>query len=190
MKKYAMPTILCAVLALSLYGCGGGGGGSAPVTTAITKVFLFGTMSSNSRIAGVTTSMTVPGGVLVNYSTAPGVMINYSTPHGIFPLRSGCVVPSGPVKVSSASGSYDNAGHKLIVSLVNGAFLNLSSSTTRNSGQGAEIATINFTLAKPGVTATLPTNDASPTVKQDRPGFGIFGDVLNGCRVNFSTTFQ
>lgn len=188
MKNYVKAAIIGVLSALALTACGGGG--SAPATTATTKVFLFGTMSSNSRIAGITTSMTVPGGVMVNYSTAPGVMVNYSTPHGIFPLRSGSVVPSGPFKVSSASGSYDNASHKLTVSLVNGAFLNLSSSTTKNSGKGAEVATINFTLAKPGVTPTMPTDDLTPTVKQDRPSLGIFGDYLNGCKVNFTTTFQ
>jgi hypothetical protein len=189
MKQFVRAAIIGTLSAVALAGCGGGGG-SAPVTTATTKVFLFGTMSSNGRIAGVTTSMTVPGGVMVNYSTAPGVMLNYSTPHGIFPLKSGAVLPTGPVRVSSASGSYDNAGHKLTISLVNGTFLNLSSSTTRNSGKGTEIALINFTLAKPGGTPILPASDLFPIVRHDRPSLGIFGDYLNGCTVNFTTTYQ
>jgi hypothetical protein len=187
MKKYAMAAIVSAFLALSLTGCGGGGGGggSAPATTATTKVFLFGTMSSNSRIAGVTTSLIVPSSVLVNYTSPAGA----ST--GTWPLRSGVIVASGPIKVDTVSGSYDIITRKLAISLINGGFLNLSSSTTKNSGKGTEIATLNFKLAKPGVTTpAMPTEDASPTVKHDRPGLGIFGDVLNGCKTNFSTLYQ
>lgn len=200
MKTHAMTAVIWAFSALTLTGCGGGaggsgtggggggGGGSTPpvAAKAVTKVNLFGAMSSSSKIATVQTTMTVPSGIMVNYSSPPGATA------GIFPLRSGFAVPSGPVKVAAndISGTFDTASRNLTISLLNNPSspLNLQSSTT---GNGAEIATINFTLASPGVTTPLPAEDLAVTVGQDRSTLqNINVGYLSGCKVNFSTTYQ
>lgn len=176
-------------------GCGGGGGGAA--TQAVTKVYLFGTMSSNTRfgvysssgkITSVSTSMTVPAGIMVNYSSPAGVT------SGKFPLRTGAVVPSGPVKVAASdiTGTYDTASRVLAINIFNSPLVGapLKSSTT---GKGAEIATISFSLETPGVESPLPLLDPLPEVGQARPSLtSPFGseDYLTGCTVNYVTTYQ
>lgn len=187
MKKHALVTIICAVSALTLSGCGGGGSsGPPPVKKAVTAMYLFGAMSSNSKIATVQATMTVPDGIMVNYSSPPGAT------SGTFPLRSGFVVPSGPVKLSATdvSGTFNTVSKKLSINLLNNPStpLDLQSST---NGNGAEVATLNFTLASPEVTASLPTEDPAVTVGQDRstPQNVKLG-YLNGCKVIFSTTIK
>jgi hypothetical protein len=190
MKKFAMPAIICAFAALAIAGCGGGGGAA---TKAVTKVLLFGTMSSSTVLSSVQTRMTVPSALQINYSSA-FTMTNYSTPHGIFPLRSGAVVPSGPVKIPAANitGSYNNATHELIISMVNppgGSQVAWQCSTTGNKGKGEEIATINFKLAKPVALSAIPAQDPTVTVGKYRAS-PVTSDYLNGCVSNYDTTFQ
>jgi hypothetical protein len=163
--------ILATLGSLTLSGCGGGGGGGVAKQT--TKLYLFGSMSSNSIIATVTTSVAVPN--FIDYS-APS-----KTAKGIFPLRSRVLAASGPVLVSDITGStYDNNTGKLTVILVNGGFLNMSSSTTRNSGKGTEIATLTTT---PGT--TFPLADTSPSVGQQRTS-PVSTSFLGGCKVNYA----
>lgn len=188
MKKYLLMAITCLFSAMSLTGCGGGGGGGGnttpAATQATTKVHLFGTMSSNSRIATVQTTMTVPSGIMVNYSSPAG------STSGTFSLRRGAVVPSGSVQVASAdiSATFDTASRKLSVSLVNQGRLPLRSSTT---GRGEEIFTIFFTLASPGGTVPLPGEDALVSVGQEKQTpSGPAVDYLTGCSINYLTTFQ
>lgn len=189
MNKQLMALIICSFSVLTVCGCGGGGGGAAAppaATKAVTTVSLFGAMSSSSKIATVQTTMTVPSGIMVNYSSAPGVN------SGTFPLRSGAVVPSGPVQLASAdiSGTFNTVSKKLTINLFNNPSrsLDLQSST---AGNGAEVATLNFTLASPGVTTSLPAEDPTAIVSQDRSTpQNINLGYLNGCKVIFSTTYQ
>lgn len=170
MKKYVKAAILSAFSALALTGCGGGGGGGGPSAVA-TKLYLFGNMSSNFNVAEVTSSITAPA------------FADYSAPTrsatGIFPLRSGVLAASGPVHASLASGTFDTVSKKLTISLVNGTFLNMSSSTARNNGKGTEIATL---VTSPGT--TLPTVDPTPDVGQFRLS-PLKTGKLNGCKVNY-----
>ena len=186
MKKYVIAAIIGAFSALTLSGCGGGGGGGGTpptATKAISTVYLFNAISSN-RIATVQTTITVPSGVMVNYSSPPGAI------SGIFPLRSGFVVPSGPVRISATdiSGNYDTSSGTLLISMVNIERADLRSGKI---GSGTEIAQINFKLVTPGVLPVLPTpwqytlvvgQESSPT--DPRP------TVMSGCNLNFATTYQ
>lgn len=185
MKKYLSASI-CALSLVAMAACGGGGGSggtsAAPVTKAVTKVYLFGTMSSNSKIATVQTTMIVPLGVMVNYTAPVGATA------GIYPLKKGVIVPSGPVQVSTAdfsASTFNIATRALVVSLFNQGGVPLASNTL---GNGAEIATINLNLTTPGVTAPMPLQDMLASVGQDRPGISLA--YLTGCTVNFVTTFQ
>lgn len=185
MKRLISIALAGLLPALLLSACGSGGGGSTtalPATRAVSTMFLFGNMSSGSTITSVQSTITLPSTILVNYSSPPG------TTSGNWPLRSGAVVASGPTRFSVAGGSFDIASRKLEITLVNGGFLNLSSSTTKNGGRGTEIATVNFTLASPGVTTALPAQDASPVVGKQSPGPNI--GYQNGCKTNFSTVYR
>jgi len=197
MNRKAMAALL-GFAALTLSGCGGGGGGSGggggvispppdtkpAATKATTRVSVFGAMSSNGRIATVQTSMPVPSGVMVNYSS-PGA-------NGVFPLRSGVITPAGPVKVNNADFSnswYDTATRKLTIVLVN---ISGRALTSNKTGNGVEIAAINFTVPSGtsflvGDTATTPP-DNNISVYQDRLP-GAYG-LLGGITCNFSTTFE
>jgi hypothetical protein len=185
MKKFPSMIMIGALSALALGGCGGGGGGGGATlvlpTKAVTTVYLFGNMSSNSTVASVQTSMTLPSGVLVNYTSPPGQP-------GVWPLKSGVVQASGPTKVSLVSGSFDTVSRKLEISLVNGAFANISASTTTNGGKGTEMATVNFTLKTPGTTVAMPTHDPSPVVGKMTPGPTV--SYQNGFQTNFTTAFH
>lgn len=176
---------------LILAGCGGGGGGGGTPTPAatskiVTKAYLFGAMSSSSIIATVQTSMIVPAGVMVNYTSATGAT------SGTFPLKSGVLVPSGPVQVASGDlyGTFDTVSRKLLISLVNST--NRAALQSSATGSGTEFATINFTPATPGAaTPTFPTSDTAATVGQDRHPSGVPSvGYLNGCKLNFTTTTQ
>lgn len=184
MKSFNKMVLIGALSALVLSGCGSGGGGTAvaPVTRALTTVYLFGNMSTNATVTSLQTSMTLPAGVMVNYTSPAGASA------GTWPLRSSVITPSGPNKVSMVSGSFDMASRKLEISLVNGGFLNLSSSTVKNGAKGTELATLNFTLATPGVTPAMPTQDASPVVGKQTPGPTV--GFQNGFKTNFSTLFR
>jgi hypothetical protein len=190
MKKYLLAAVISGVASIFLSGCGGGGGGSstpapAAKSKAVTKAYLFGAMSSSSIIATVQTSMVVPSGVLVNYTSASGAT------SGVFPLKSGVLVPSGTVKVAAndLSGTFDTASRKLAITMVNATTrASLQSSAT---GSGTEFATINFTLATPGTTPALPTSDPTAVISQDRQSSGAPSvGYLSGCILNFTTTFQ
>lgn len=189
MKLNIRAAIMGAFGVLTLAGCGGGGGGggvSVVATKAITKVHLFGNMTSTSKIASVQTTMTVPNGVMVNYTSTPGAT------SGTFPLRKGFVVPSGPVQVSLAdiSGSYDIASRVLTVSLMNPPGSNQVALKSSATGNGAEIATINFILASPGaIPSSMPVQDLSATVGQELPG-SPNSSILPGSKINFVTTYQ
>ncbi|AJE03775.1 hypothetical protein [Geobacter pickeringii] len=207
MEKYISAAIGVALTALAVTGCGGGGGGGggaaapAAVTRATTKVYLFGTMSSSgkfnnisttSTIATVSTKLNVPSGVLVNYSSAPGAT------SGLCILRPGVLVPSGPVRVATTdlTGTYDIASRTLTVSLINSPGQNQVALKTSSTGTGAEIATINFSLATAGVTpSSMPLQDLSPSVGQYRqllthPPTTLDNIYLTGDTVNFATTYQ
>ena len=179
MKKHNLAAVIgilgvvSALGAVMLTGCGGGGGGGGE-SKQITKLFLFGTMSSNSRIATVTTSVISPN--FVDYS-APNKSVK-----GIYSLKTGVVTASGPVQASDVTGStYDNTTGKLTVRLVNGAFQNMSSSTGRNNGKGTEVATLS---TKPGT--TFPAADTTPEVGQQRLTTPPSTGYLNGCKVNYA----
>jgi len=172
-------------------GCGGGGGGggvAAPVTRAAAQVLLFGSMSSSSKVAAVQTSFVVPSGVLVNYSSpAPA-----GYPANTYPLKSGSVVPAGPVQVAASdlTGSYDTATGTLSISLLNSGRVALKSTT---SGLGQEIAQVNFKLVTPGVLPSLPTpwQDAQVTVWQELATTPVVSVVtLPGFKLNLSASYQ
>jgi len=174
MKKYICATMIGVYSALALAGCGGGGGGGGggAVTKAITKVYLFGNITSSGKVvATVQTTLNLPAGVLVNYSSAPGIKT------GTFPLRKGVVVSSGPIKIldSGISGTYKIVDgieggtlQLLMLNLPGTSQVALKSSTSANSGSGVEIATVVFTLVTPGSLPTsMPLKDSAAAVGQD-----------------------
>lgn len=174
MKKndLAMVIVIIGVTGfMALAGCGGGGGGGGP-SKLVTKMYLFGTMSSNTYIASVFSNISAPN--FKDYS-APS-----NTANGVFPLRNGVLAASGPIKMSQVDGTYDTVSKKLRINLVNGVFDNLSSSTTKNSGKGTEIATLIMKLG-----TTLPAKDNSPIVGKHRDT-PLTNDYLNGCRLNYA----
>lgn len=189
MKRYIVAALICALSALTLTGCGGDGGGTTPTTPttpatkATTKVYLFGALSSNSKIATVQTTIIVPNGIMVNYTSPPGAT------SGIFPLRKGIAVPSGPVQVSATdiSGTFDIASRKLHINLFNNP-TNSVLLKSSSSGIGEEIATLNLTLASPGVQPLIPALDTLVMVSQDRGGNSV--NYLSGCNTNFVTAYQ
>ena len=189
MKRYILTAVTGLFSVLALAGCGGGGGGgSSPATKAVTKVYLFGNITSADKIvATVQTTMNVPSGVMLNYSSVPGAT------SGLCTLRKGVVVPSGPVQVSPSdfsASTYDIAGRVLTVRMVNNGRLPLKSSSTDNGGKGTEIAMINFSLATPGGTPSMmPEEDLVPTVSQEAL---LVHDVTlsPGCKISFATTYQ
>lgn len=156
MKKYALVTIIGILGALTFAGCGGGGGGGGGVQKQVTKLYLFGTMSSNSIVAGVTSSIVVP--TFVDYSAFPT-----KTSKGIFLVRNGVIAASGPNRAALFSGLFDNVSNTLNITLVNNptsGFVNMSGSTTRNNSKGNEIATLTTT---PGTTFPTTPTDAVVT---------------------------
>lgn len=173
MRSYAIAAGVLLTFVLSLYGCGGGGGGGGPSVT-VTKLYLFGTLSSNRNVANVTTSIAVLG--FTGYSSPTGAT------SGSYPLRSGTFIASGPVAASAVSSSYDIASKKLTFSLTNGLFKNMSSSTLSNGGKGTEIGTL---TTAPNVTFSAGTTDFNPSVGQFRLTPPT-SEILNGCKVNYA----
>lgn len=194
MKKYATALALFSLTTI-LGACGGGGGASSPsgpVTQAVAKAYVFGAMSTNSKITNLQTSFICPTGVLANYSTpAPS-----GFPANVYPLRGGSVVPSGPVQVapSDISGTYNTATGEVTVSLLNSPF-NGGPKDLRSSkvGDGTEIAAVVFKLATPGVLPTLPTPWQAPTVSgmQLVPTVPVASILpLTGCQLNLKAVYQ
>jgi hypothetical protein len=206
-NNFATAVMINVIAVLMLAGCGGGGGGGATATTqAATKVYLFGNMSSpasfgnlssSCRIATVQTSMTIPPEVMLNYSTAPGATSGFCVPRSLATpgqclLRDGIVTPSGKVLVapSDFTPTYDfdtSTGKRtLTIFLLNSSRYLLK---TNSIGNGSEIATINFKLAKPGSTpAQMPLTDPTPTISEQLPNLDVV--PLQGRKVNFVTTYQ
>lgn len=194
MKNYALCAFIYSALTLALAGCGGhdNGGNNITIppaaTKAITKLYLFGNMSSNSKVTSVQAAVTVPSGIMVNYSSpAPA-----GYPANTYPLKSGFAVPSGPVRVAEAdiSGKYNTDSRELTIYLVNQSGVALRSSMT---GNGAEIARLNFTLAVAGAIPALPAPWQDPLVKvgqelATQPLPTVIS--LTGCILNFVTTYQ
>jgi hypothetical protein len=188
MKRFILITILSALSAL-LTGCGGGGGGTpAPNTRAVTTVYLFGHMTSTSKVATLHSELTVPEGIMVNYSSPPGGTGKYA-------LRNGSVVPSGPVKVaqSDITAEFSVSDRKLTIDFVNSPDFttqvrkNIRSGT---AGSGIEIATINFKLAAADVLPVLPSpwQDLTVTVGEETGSLSII--YATGLKLNFSTSFM
>ena len=158
MRLNAVAAGIIVALSFTLHGCGGGGGGgsSGPATTT-TKLYLFGTLSSNRNIATVQTSIAVAG--FSSYSAPAGVN------SGVFPLRRGVFSASGPVGAGYVPSTYDTSNKKRNPLLNNSAFKNMSSSTLRNGGKGTEIGTLIMPIA---VSFSSGTVDFNPSVGQFR----------------------
>lgn len=171
MKRLCAAVFVFAASVVILASCGGGGGGGP--SRVVTKLYLFGSMSSNTNIAHVYSNISTAG--FKDYSAPNGITT------GTFPLRSGILKASGSIKVSVVDATFNTANKRLSIQLVNGAYDNLSSSTTKNSGKGTEIATLNMS---PG-TVLLPT-DKSPNVGKFRLTPAVVTDYLNGCMVNYA----
>ncbi len=170
MKKHILTKVIGIIGILgsmALSGCGGGGGGGGGASRQVTGLFLFGTMSSNSVITGVTTSINLPN--FRDYTTSTTTSANARD------LRSGVLVPSSKATLSGAR--YDTVLKNLTITLT---FDNMSSSTTNNAGKGNVIATLQTT---PGT--IFPASDNSPTVGYLRSSPVSIG-YLNGCKVNYA----
>lgn len=189
MKRFILLTMTLSALCGMLAGCGGGGGGApAPNTRAVTTVYLFGHMTSTSKVATLHSELTVPDGVLVNYSSPPGVTT------GKYAVRNGSVVPSGPVKFSQSdiTAEFSVADRKLTIDFVNSPDFttqlrkNIRSGTANN---GVEVATINFKLATADVLPVLPSpwQDLSVVVGEETGSLSII--YATGLKLNFSTSF-
>lgn len=174
MKRYELIAIIGILGALTFAGCGGGGGGGGN-GKEVTKLYLFGTMSTNSKVAALTSSINIP--TFVDYSAFPT-----RTSPGIYVVRNGVLTASGPIGATSVSGSYDNVTKTLTISLLNntptGGFVNMSSSTTRNAGKGTEIATLTTT---PGT--VFPVGPTTAVVKKYR---NLNLDDYTGFYVNYA----
>lgn len=192
MKKIFLNIAAVLTMTIIFTGCGGGGGSSPAtkvVTSAVTSMYLFGTMSSSSIVATLHSEITVPNGILVNYSSPPGATT------GKFPLRSGSIVPSGPVKFSQSdiTADYNLADRKLSIDCVNWPDFSTSirkkikSGTT---GNGVEIATLNFKLATAGVLPTLPSpwQDIDASIYEETSSLSIINST--GLKLNFITAFK
>lgn len=166
--NFRLFSALCSVtLLVCLAGCGGGGGTPAP-SKVTTKLYLFGTMSSNSKILTISTTVSVP--TFKDYTVpSPTAVPPYN-------LRTGLLRASGPVLANSVSGVYDTNTKKLTIKVINGSFLNLSSSVT---GKGKEFASL---TSAPGT--VIPASDPAPVVTQQR--LVKPADELNGCTVNYA----
>jgi hypothetical protein len=190
MRKEFVVLAAAAMVAALMAGCGGGGGGgsSAPATKGAAKLFLFGAMSTSSRVAAVQTTLPVPSGVMLNYSTpAPA-----GYPANTYPLRGGSLMPSGPVQVAASdlSGTYNTSTGLLSVSLLNSNRVALKSSTL---GMGTEVATVSFRLVSPGALPVLPDpwQDAQVTVWQELATPPVLSVVtLPGFKLNLAATYQ
>lgn len=185
MKRYIRTVAIIAFSALSLAGCGGGG--SSPATKATTKIYLFGNITSaGSVVSTVKTTMNIPAGVLLNYTSA-------ALPTGLCTLKKGVIVPSGPVLVSASDFSdstYDPKSGVLTINFVNSNPTGTPSLKSGATGNGKEIATVNFSLATPGVLpASMPEKDTLAEVGR----FVLSPPTVSypvGSLTNFATTYH
>jgi hypothetical protein len=165
------------------------------MTRGTATVYLFGSMSSVSKVVSVKSEMTVPAGVMINYSSPPGATT------GKFPLRSGQIVPSGPVlfaqsDIQSAECTVASDGSRKISFMIfntpdlntSGSIKNIRSGTI---GNGVEIATIHFKLTAAGVTPSLPDPwqdlNAEVGVSVDPSSLNIL--YPTGLKLNYSASF-
>jgi hypothetical protein len=173
MKTSFQALIIVCIALLTLVACGGSGGGNpAVISKQSTKLYLFGNLSTNFNVAYVTTTLTAPN--FVDYSSSSNDSNNTS------PLRSGVITASGPISVSSVSGSFNRSSKLLTLTMANGSFLSMSSSKFRNNGKGTEIATL---VTTPGT--LLPAVDPNPSVGQFRKSPLKTSELL-GCAVNYA----
>lgn len=197
MKTSLLRAVLASLLLITLFGCGSSS--DDPRTRGKATVYLFGSMSSVSRVTSVKSSIPLPEGVMVNYSTPAGATL--TTP-GTYPLRSGTIVPSGPVlftqsDIQSAECTVATDGTRKITFQIfntpdlnsNGAVKNIRSSTV---GNGTEIATINFQLKAVEVLPTLPDpwSDTAAEIGVNldtRAPLNIF--YPTGLKLNYSASF-
>lgn len=190
MKRFILITMALSALSGILAGCGGGGGGApAPNTRAVTTVYLFGNMTSTSKVATLHSELTVPDGVMVNYSSPPGATT------GKYALRSGSVVPSGPVKVSQSdiTAEFSVSDRKLTIDYINTPdFSTLIRKNVKSgsTGNGVEVATIYFKLATADVLPVLPSpwQDLTVVVGEETSSLSII--YATGLKLNFLTSFM
>lgn len=169
-------------------GCGTGTDTPAPKTQAASTVYLFGTMSSTSRVATIHSETIVPEGIMVNYSSPPGATT------GKYPLRSGSIVPSGPVKIAPAdvSAEFNLADRKLTIDYINNPdFTTLTRKNVKSgtTGNGIEIATIYFKLKAPDALPVMPAQwqDLSVVVGEETSSLSVI--YATGLQLNLVTTF-
>lgn len=190
MKRFILISMTLSALSGILVGCGGGGGGTAPNTQAVTTVYLFGHMTSTSKVATLHSELTVPEGVMVNYSSPPGATT------GKYAVRSGSVVPSGPVKVSQndITAEFSVSDRKLTIDFVNSPDFNTQIRKNVRSGtvgSGIEVATIYFKLAAPDALPTLPSpwQDLAVIVGEETNSGSLSIIYATGLKLNFVTSF-
>lgn len=189
MKRFIFITTAFSALCIILAGCGGGGGGApAPKTQAVTTVYLFGNMSSTSKVATLHSELIVPVGVMVNYSSPPGAT------SGTYSLRSGSIVPSGPVKVSQSdiTAEFNVSNRKLTIDYINTPdFSTLLRKNVKSgsTGNGIEVATIYFKLVAADVLPVLPSpwEDLTVVVGEETSSLSII--YSTGLKLNFLTSF-
>lgn len=188
MNKYFLNTVVVAFISLLFAGCGGGSSSPAPKTQGSVAVYLFGSMSSASKVAAITSEITVPAGIMINYSSPPGVTT------GKHPLRSGSIIPSGTSTFSKGDFNtlYNLDNRTLTIFLVNKNMKDIKSNLI---GNGLEIATLNFMLTTPDVLPTLPVpwQDPAVVVWQDTTlQVAPFTETVikTGLKLNFISSFQ
>lgn len=169
--------IAAAVLGTTLTACGGGGGGGpVAASKAEVKAYLFCAMSSNSKIVSIESALTLPAGLEVPITQEIG---DDPTVHTV----AADVIAS---QFFTDSATFNQARSvKYSLSLAS-PFPNISSS---KKGNGKEIATLNFPLTVSGVNPTtpVPVADPTPTIGKIRNNNG---DFLDGCIVNYVTTYK
>lgn len=133
MTKYIVKFLTLTLTLLTLAACGGGDGGDTtdtPKTTATFKIALNGTLPTDTAIAGVAITLTLPGNVtpeLVSGAVAGGVI----TPSGVF--AGGVLIPV-VYKESTASAP------GMVV-------IGLGSAAASGIAQTGEVATVTLRLA-------------------------------------------
>ena len=161
---------------------GGGGGGAAPASKALTKAYLFCAMSSNSRVVGIESSMVVPNGVDVPHDSIASTATVYNL------NATSAVVSSLFMTGGTVTGSFDTSNRSMKYSMVltPPVMSNISSST---KSKGKEFASLSFPFIATGTapTALFPDSDSKPTIYKERNNNR---DYLNGCTINYVTTYQ
>lgn len=186
MKKLFIIFFVIISSAATLAGCGSGGGGGFAVapsrpTTATTKMYLFGTMSSAS--AGGS------DGVMANINTVISSLPAGVTLTSMVPSGTAAAIPTGNTSSGFIGGTRDFS-----ISLINpipalpAQPVDVKADTVSNDGKGVEVATLYFSLTG-GATPPIPTPGTTTTVFQYRTGPTSIKEI-NGCVVNFTTTYH